>query len=198
MRHCYHSLLMSPFPALWCPGALLSLSASHILFLSNNFHTIAVRVNVLGKYVSRWVVNDEHEWIFLPAQQLFRFGSNTSVNREPLLSSKDFYSSNGIFLEKKPLVSSQITAHRQLLFLPPYVAGLEGTHIHCESTCVCPQDPECCNRQGQWHLVWASVPVSLCWIDSPEAPFSICLKVDILTLAIFCGAVVTFLALTYF
>lgn len=136
MRHCYHSLLRLPFTALWCPEALLSLSAFHILFISNNFHTIAVRVNVLGKYVSRWAVNDEHEWIFLPALRLFRFGSNTSVNKEPLLSPKDFYSSHDIFLEKKPLVSSQITTHRQLLFLSLCVAGLEDTHIHCASTCV--------------------------------------------------------------
>ena len=67
---------------------------------------------------------------------VFRLGSNTSVNRELLLSSKDFYSSQDIFLEKKLLISPQITMYRQLLFLPLNVAVLEGIYTHCESTCV--------------------------------------------------------------
>lgn len=115
-------------------GSSFPLCLPHFIHLKQLPHNCCQGERV-GKSVSRWAVNDEHEWIFLPALRLFRFGSNTSVNREPL-SPKDFYSSHDVFLEKKPLVSSQITTFRHLLFLPLCVAGPEDTHIHCESTCV--------------------------------------------------------------
>lgn len=127
MWHCYQRLLMSPFIILWCPVALLSLSASYILFISNNFYKIAGRVNMLGKYFFRWVVNDKDEWIFLPLQGLFRLDSNSSVNREPLLSSKDFYSSHDIFREKAYFLSNH---NIQAATISASVCSWPGGHMH--------------------------------------------------------------------